>query len=141
MAPVWPFRLVTPTPAPPVQEAKLRTPLPSLIRQSPTEPSFVGSVSVTLGEVTPLWIVRVLPLVELLNTILPLLVLARPRLRPDDPCKTAEPATVMTVLLSLIIELTSELVPLNLGMVPAVPPDEVTPPPAPTQLPTVVQIV
>lgn len=50
------------------------------------------------------------------------------------------PAIVTVLPLSLILESPIVLLPVNIASLPLVPPELVTPPPAPTQLPAVVQI-
>jgi hypothetical protein len=50
------------------------------------------------------------------------------------------PPIVTALPLSVIMESTIELLPLNLAIAPDVPPTVVTPPPVPAQLPTVVQM-
>lgn len=102
MAPVKLFRLVTPLapPVPPTQLLKLSTPLPLVCKHWLDEPSAIGKVNVTLPpelEVTPLCRVRVLLLVELLKTILPLALDDVPTVMPPLPCITKLPLPVTTL--------------------------------------------
>ena len=133
--PVSPLRLVTPPPAPPVQPPKLKTPEALVFKQSPLLPSAVGKVNNKLLPVAPDCSVRVLPLLELLNTMAPVCELEVPRVRLLASVTAKVPVTVMALPDSVMTELVTLWAPLKTGMAPIVPPGVVTPVPEPAQLP------
>ena len=142
-APDKPFKLATPPlppPAPDKQAPKLSTPELLVLRQSPAPPSAVGKVKLRLLAVAPDWRVRVLALVEFFRIIEPVVVEAVPTVR-EAPVIAAVPVMVRAEPDSLRMESAITLAPVNLAILPVVPPAVVTPPPLPAQLPTVVQIV
>lgn len=86
--PLKELRAVTPPPPPPAplrQSPHDKTPDEFVLRHCPEDPSAVGSVNVRFDPVTPLCKVRVLLLVLLYKTILPVALLPTPTLSPPDP--------------------------------------------------------